>query len=365
MKVTSLSLLNFRNIENAQLNFDDGVNIIFGENGQGKTNILEAVWLCGGFKSFRKSREKEFIKFGSDFAKIDVDFYAQKREQDISLIYSQNKRIKLNSVIKKSNSELIGALGCVVFSPSYLSLVSGSPAERRKFCDIALCRTIIGYSSLLSEYNKTLLQRNSFLKDLKYHPDLYEMLDVWNDRLAEYSCIISDERKKYIESLNEKTSVIYSGLSSDTEELKLTYKVKMPFGYSSEKEMTKKYFINLLKICESEDRRFCCASVGAHRDDVEILINSVPARNFGSQGQQRSAALAMKLGEAELLAEYNGEQPVILLDDVMSELDVKRQNYILNNIKDRQVLITCCEPSSVMRLCSGKTFHIQSGKVLK
>ena len=133
MKVISLSLRNFRNIENAQLNFDDGVNVIFGENGQGKTNILEAVWLCGGFKSFRKSREKEFIKFGCDFAEIDVDFYAQKREQDISLIYSQNKRIKLNSVIKKSNSELIGTLGCVVFSPSYLSLVSGSPSESIPF----------------------------------------------------------------------------------------------------------------------------------------------------------------------------------------------------------------------------------------
>lgn len=365
MKVNSLTLQNFRNIENAQLNFDDGVNVIFGENGQGKTNIIEAVWLCGGFKSFRKSREKEFIKFGSDFAKIDVDFYAQEREQDISLIYAQNKRIKLNSVVKKSNSDIIGALGCVVFSPSYLSLVSGSPSERRKFCDIALCRLLTGYSSVLSEYNKILIQRNSVLKNLKYHPDLYEMLDIWNDRLAEFSCIISDERKRYIDALNEKTSVIYSGLSSNTEELKLTYKVRMPYSYSSGEVMTRKRFINLLKVCESDDRRFCCASMGAHRDDVEILINSVPARNFGSQGQQRSAALAMKLGEAELLAEMTGEQPVILLDDVMSELDVKRQNYILNNIKDRQVLITCCEPSSVMRLCSGKTFHIQSGKVLK
>ncbi len=365
MKVTELKLQNFRNIENAELCFDDGVNVIFGENGQGKTNILEAVWLCGGFKSFRKSREKEFIKFGCDFAKIDVDFYAQSREQDISLIFSQSKRIKLNSVIKKSNSELIGALGCVVFSPAYLSLVSGSPSERRKFCDIALCQLKSGYASLLSEYNKTLLQRNSFLKDLKYHPELYEMLDIWNDRLAGFSCMIASERKKYIESLNEKTSLIYSGLSSNREEMSLVYKVKTPSGYTKNAELSKDYYLELFKKCENEDRRFCCASVGAHRDDIEILINSVPARNFGSQGQQRSAALAVKLGEAEILSQETGEQPVILLDDVMSELDVKRQDYILNNIKDRQVLITCCEPSSVMRLCSGKTFHIYAGKVLK
>ncbi len=365
MKVTSLTLQNFRNIESAGLEFDDGVNIIFGENGQGKTNILESVWLCGGFKSFRKAREKEFIKFGSDFSKININFYAQSREQDISLIYSQSKRIKLNSVIKKSNSELIGSLSSVVFSPSYLSLVSGSPSERRKFCDIALCQLKSGYSSVLSEYNKIILQRNSFLKDLKYHPELYEMLDIWNDRLAEFSCMIASERKKYIESLNNKTAVIYSGLSSNTEEMKLVYKIKTPFGFTEKAEMTKDYYISLLKKCENEDRRFCCASAGAHRDDVEILINSVSARSFASQGQQRSAALAMKLGEAEILSEFIHENPVILLDDVMSELDVKRQNYILNNIKDRQVLITCCEPSSVMRLCSGKTFHIRSGKVLK
>ena len=363
MNVTALHLTDYRNIESISLTPDPGVNIIFGENGQGKTNILESIWMAGGFKSFRGSRESELIRFGCPGAVVDVDFNAFSREQNIRLKFAQDKKITLNSVEKKSNSAIIGNLCSVVFSPAYLSLVKGAPAERRRFCDIALCQINSSYPAAVSRYNKILNQRNSFLKDLKYHPELADFLDVWNDRLSETGAYIANRRIEYIRSLGEKAAEIYSGLSRNTEILSVHYAVKTPSGSVNADSVSKDDYLKMLALTHDDELKYCTTQTGAHRDDIIITVNSKSARSFASQGQQRSAALAMKLAEAQILSDTLGENPVILLDDVMSELDVHRQDYILNHIMDRQVFITCCEPSSVMRLCSGRTFNISSGRL--
>lgn len=365
MIINSLRLKNFRNIERMSVGFDSGVNIIFGENGQGKTNILEALWLAGGFKSFRKSKDNDFIKFGCRRAEICVDFFAEERNQQIKLAYGMDKSIELNGVKYKSNSGIIGNAQSVVFSPDYISLVKGSPADRRKFCNIALCQTKPGYADDLARYNRILNQRNTSLKNIKFGiHDEREMLKIWNEQLMELNSRIVTKRLRYISALREKVERIYSGLSSDREKIEIKYAIK-----TKDRDMLLDDFVStaiyedLFEQSMRDDMKNCTTSIGAHRDDILIDINGSPAKTFASQGQQRSAAIAFKLAEAEMIESVTGEYPVILLDDVMSELDVNRQDYILNHIKDRQVFITCCEPSSVMRLCSGNTIHIENGNI--
>lgn len=367
MNVTRLHVSNFRNIGNIELYPDKGINIIFGENAQGKTNLLESIWLFSGFRSFRGSKDNELIKFGEDFLKTDIDFYGSNREQNVKLIISrQSKKILLNSVPLNATSKLIGNFNCVVFSPAYLSLVKGNPSERRKFIDSAICQVKPSYARVITDYNKILGQRNQFLKDLKYNNSAYEFLEIWNMKLSEKAAVMINERIRYIENLAVTASSIYSGLSCEKEELTLEYKMRVSSNryekISGETDASR--ISELLKQSESNDIMYGSTNIGAHHDDIDIKINNISAKSFGSQGQQRSAALSLKLGEAQILKDITGEIPVALLDDVMSELDVNRQDYILNHIKDWQVFITCCEPSTVLRLCDGKTFEIKNGGLI-
>lgn len=365
MKFNSLILRNFRNIERLTLKFDDGVNLIYGENGQGKTNLLEALWLTGGFKSFRRGKDNDFIKFGCCTADISAGFFSEDREQQIKLTYGKMKKTELNGVKCKSNAEIIGKAQSVVFSPDYISLVKGAPADRRKFCDIALCQAQPGYAQELARYNKVLNQRNTALKNIKYgiHSER-EMLKIWDAQLIELNSRIVTKRLRYIKALREKVQRIYSGLSSDREQIDIRYAIK-----TNDRDMLlddmaiKAVYEDLFEKSERDDIKNGSTSIGAHRDDILIDINEKSAKSFASQGQQRSAAIAFKLAEAEMTESVTGEYPVILLDDVMSELDVNRQDYILNHIKNRQVFITCCEPSSVMRMCSGNRIYIENGTV--
>ncbi len=365
MTVNSVKIKNFRNIADLSFDAHNGVNVIYGENAQGKTNILEAIWLFTGCKSFRGSKDNELIKFGEEFAKINLEFSDNVREKKSEIIISDKKKISsLNGVSLRSTAELIGSFYGVIFSPVHLSLIKDGPAARRKFLDTALCQLKPSYTEYLTGFKRALLQRNALLKDLHLNSGLYDMLDTWDDQLARYSAAVIKERLNYIDLLSEYSKSIYSGISENKEVFSVSYSR----DDLKNKELSVKdiYLSELENIKQSRKENIIMktTTVGPHRDDLNILINNVSARSFGSQGQQRSCALALKLGESEIIKKVTGETPVALLDDVMSELDEKRQDYVLNHINDRQVFLTCCDPSQVLRLCDGKSFLIKGGEII-
>ncbi len=363
MKVNSVELNNFRNISALRLEANEGVNVIYGENAQGKTNILEGIWLFTGCKSFRGAKDSDLIRFGEDFSKINLSFSDNTREKRTDIIIGNKKKsISLNDVPLKSSAELIGSFYAVIFSPSHLSLIKDGPSERRRFIDTALCQLKPSYAESLARFRHTLQQRNALLKDIYLNSQLYDLLDTLDIQLAEYSARVIGERLKYIDILSRYSGEIYSGISENREKISVKYSrtdidKEISLGDLREIELQN------LKNARKEDVINKITTVGPHRDDLEILINNVSARSFGSQGQQRSCALALKLGESEIIKSVTGETPVALLDDVMSELDEKRQDYVLNHINDRQVFLTCCDPSQVLRLCGGKSFLIKGGEV--
>lgn len=363
MTVNNVKLNNFRNIPSCDIFPSDGVNVIFGENAQGKTNILEGIWQFTGCKSFRGSKERELIKFGEDFSVSELSFSDNSREKKAKIIFGNEKKVFLNGVELNSQSELIGKFFAVIFSPSHLSLIKDGPGERRKFLDTALCQLKPKYAIYLKHLKQALQQRNSILKDISYSSELYDLLDSWDLTLAKYSAAVAFERIKYITLLSEYCEEIYSGISEKKENFSVEY--ASSFDISSCKNINDLYdsFCTKIKENRKEDIFNKSTSVGPHRDDLIIKIDGKSARAFGSQGQQRSCALALKLGEAKIIENITNEKPVALLDDVMSELDEKRQNYILNNIKDRQVFLTCCDPSQALRMCNGKLFYVKNGQI--
>lgn len=363
MKITSVELNNFRNIGSLSLTADEGVNVIYGENAQGKTNILEGIWLFTGCKSFRGAKDSELIKFGEDFARLKLDFKDSTREKSSQItITPKKKNILLNGVGLKSPAELIGSFYAVIFSPSHLSLIKDGPAGRRRFIDTALCQLKPSYAQVLARYKHTLMQRNALLKDIHLNSGLYDVLDTLDIQLAHFSGQVVLQRLKYIDILSSYSKEIYGGISENREEISVRYsREDLDLSFSLEDICLRE--AERLKVARKEDIFNKSTTVGPHRDDVEILINDVSARSFGSQGQQRSCALALKLGESEIIKNITGENPVALLDDVMSELDEKRQDYVLNHINDRQVFLTCCDPSQVLRLCGGRSFLIKKGEL--
>lgn len=363
MKINALELENYRNIEKLSLTFDD-VNIIYGENAQGKTNLIEAIYLFTGAKSFRGVRDKELIKFGCDFSKLKIDFTNKSRQQTAEIAIKNKREATLNGVKKKSPVLLGEELKAVIFSPVHLSMIKDGPGERRKFADSALCQIKSGYRNILKEYNKALAQRNSLLKDIAFNSSLSDMLYIWDKSFAKYGAKIIYQRQKYIEALIPYAKEIFNGLSNGREDIDLVLTGAFDYKNLTLDEIENKMMIALQNNRQA-DMIMKITTIGPHRDDIEILINGKSARKYGSQGQQRSCVLALKLAEASLLREKTQDEPVALLDDVMSELDEGRQDYILNHIKDWQVFITCCDPASVLRLKQGKTFHIENGKLMQ
>ena len=349
MKVTRLSAIHYRNLKELEIYPQEGVNIIYGENAQGKTNLLESIWMFTGCRSFRGAKDAELISLKNEAARLEMDFYAEGREQEATLLLDEKRHAVLNGIPLPSASKLIGEFRAVVFSPAHLSLVKEGPVQRRRFLDLAL-----------SQYNRALAQRNILLKDIAYHSELMDTLAIWDERLAMLGAQIIYQRRSYVDRMQESAVAFYHGLSRGREELSLAYASSIE-GRSAEEiayELSEKLTKN-----RAEDLKNGSTSVGPHRDDLEIYVDQVSARIYGSQGQQRSCALSMKPSEAALIREITGEQPVALLDDVMSELDAGRQDYILNHIEGWQVFITCCEPSSLLRLCDGKTFSLHSGSL--
>ncbi len=364
MRIDRLELSDYRNIGQALLLPHPNVNIIYGKNAQGKTNLLESIWLCSGNKSFRGAKESQMIQFEKPIFQIGLTFSDRERTQQIRYLAGEKRKILLNGVPLKSLSELSGEFYCVVFNPDDLDIVKDGPSCRRQFLDTAISQIKPIYGKYLSQYESILEQRNVLLKEIRKQSYPEDMLEIWDVQLAKLGTILSIFRKDYLEKLKAVGQKIYSGFSGGKEQIGMEYRSTI---YPNSKEL-KIYsdelideYRNMLEESREDDIRLKSTTKGIHRDDFEIEIDGLSAKQFGSQGQQRSCAITLKLSEAALLKNITGEDPVVLLDDVMSELDQQRQHYILNKVKDFQVFITCCDLINTLQLEEGKIFYVEDG----
>lgn len=357
MIVKKLELLNYRNYSYLDIDFNSGINILYGDNAQGKTNILEALYMSGTSKSHKNAKDKETIKFGEEEAHIKtiVDKNSIEYKIDIHLKKHKLKGIAINGMPIKKATELFGVLNLIFFSPEDLNIIKDGPSERRRFIDIELCQLDKVYLYNLTNYNKTLDQRNKLLKDMIDKPSLKETLDSWDEQLIKYGTEIIKRRKQFIDDLNEVIFLIHKKLSGNKEELTINY----------EPDVNEVNYVNALKEARKKDERFLTTSIGPHRDDMAFLIKNVDLRKYGSQGQQRTAALSLKLSEIELVKSIIKDEPVLLLDDVLSELDKNRQNQLLNSLSKTQTIITCTGLDEFIkeRIFVDKVFQVIDGKV--
>ena len=366
MIITEFSADSFKNLKNVNISPAEGINVIHGENAQGKTNLIEAVWICSGARSFRGSKEKDMVAFNGDFARINLKLSDNQREQNIEAVLSKNSRerkILLNGVKQRYLSGLFGILKCVVFTPEDLELSKGSPDNRRAFIDLCISQIKPAYSKTVAKYENVLLQRNALLKNIALGISSPSDLDVWDEQMARLGAYISVLKYQYTKKLCIFARRLYDEISRGRESFELKYCSTVFETLEGREdwsgEMAQEY-LELLKKNRSEDIRVGFTLAGVHRDDVSVLINGIQAKDFGSQGQNRSAALSMKLGQAYILYEETGEMPVILLDDVLSELDKSRREFIISKLKGMQIFITCCEPVSKLR---GKRFEMKNGEI--
>lgn len=357
MNIRSIELKNFRNYENLEIFFDEGTNILFGDNAQGKTNILEAAYMSGTTKSHKGSRDKEMIRFGEEEAHLKTVVARGGREYQIDMHLKKNraKGIAIDKIPIKKASELFGILNIVFFSPEDLNIIKNGPAERRRFLDSELCQLDRIYLADLTNYNKILAQRNKLLKDMIYRPSLSDTLPVWDMQLIETGKKIIRRRKQFVDELREIVSDIHYRISGGKEELFLKY----------EPNIDDIFFEDELSRAKEKDKKLCQTSVGPHRDDLLFSIGDVDIRKYGSQGQQRTSALSLKLSEIELVRKSISDTPMLLLDDVLSELDSSRQNYLLNNISDTQTIITCTGLDEFVRnrFTVNRVFEVIAGHV--
>ena len=364
MKVNSLHFENYRNLQENKIFPSEKVNVIYGENANGKTNLLEALWLFCGGHSFRGAKENELICFDKNFFRLRMEFFSGEREQTAEILFDKNKKfVKINGVDKNSSSYLTEVFSAVVFSPEHLSLIKRGPNVRRSFLDAAICQHRIRYASLLSKYHQIINQRNALLKDIYKHKELKDTLSIWDDSLTVVGAQIIKERLDYIKEMRIAAQGYHKGISNDKETLDISYLCTAKAEENDSLEEIREKLSSAFIASRHEDYHTGYTSIGPHRDDMDIKINNISARKFGSQGQQRSAVLSMKLSEAELLYQKNGERPVILLDDVLSELDNKRQDFLLNKVEEYQVFVTCCEESNKEQLQKGKIFYVDNGEI--
>lgn len=365
MKVNALRFENYRNLADNTILPCPEVNVIYGDNAQGKTNMLEALWLFCGGHSFRGSKDSETVCWGKSFARLDMRFFGQEREQTASIkIQGGKKQVEINGVSKTSAASLIERYCAVVFAPDHLNLIKRGPSERRKFIDSAICREKLKNAVALSKYNRALAQRNSLLKEIYKNPKLKNQLLVWDEPLAMAGAVVIKNRLEYIKLLTDKAMGYHSGISREAEKLSVAYVSSLDIDEDMTLGDIKATFVSKLENSVDDDIKTGFTNNGPHRDDIEIKINGRNARSYASQGQQRSAVLSLKLAEANVLKERMGEHPIILLDDVLSELDNNRQDFLLNELNDCQVFITCCERSNKEQLKNGKVFHIHNGEVI-
>lgn len=341
------------------LGFDKSTNIFYGDNAQGKTNILEAVYLSGTTKSHRGTKDKDMIQFGANESHIEtiVEKNGIKYQIDMHLKKNSPKGIAINKIPIRKASELFGIINIVFFSPEDLNIIKNGPGERRRFIDLELSQLDKVYLNNLSNYNRIVNQRNHLLKEIDYNKGALETLDIWDIQLIQYGNKIIERRQKFIEEINKIISNIHKKLTGNREDIKIVYEPSNG-ALSFEQALLKN---------KEKDLRIKSTSVGPHRDDIAFLVSDIDIRKYGSQGQQRTAALSLKLSEIELVKQSIHDTPVLLLDDVLSELDKHRQNYLLDSIHDIQTLITCTGVDEFVnhRFSINKVFHVQNGQVKK
>lgn len=359
MYIKSLELQDYRNYKQLNITFDSGINILYGDNAQGKTNILEAIFLSATTKSHRGSKDSEIIRFSQDESHIRS--YISKDDVthkiDMHLKKNRSKGAAIDGITIKRSSELFGLCNIIFFSPEDLGIIKNGPSQRRRFMDTELCQLDKVYLQYLAKYNKILFQRNSLLKQIYYDKDKLNMLDVWDAQLIDYGSYIIQRRIDFIQKLNEIIYKKHKKLTGGAEEIVLEY----------ERNVDSNSFSDILHAKRNIDLRNCNTSVGPHRDDIRFLVNGIDIRRFGSQGQQRTAALSLKLSEIEMVRKVIKDSPILLLDDVLSELDSNRQNYLLNNIHDVQVIITCTGLNEFVnsRLHMNMVYEVVNGTISK
>ncbi len=335
MYISSILLENFRNYKDQEIKLNNNINVIYGNNAQGKTNILEAIFLCAYGKSFRAKKDADLIKFDETLAKVEISYKKSDREGKIKGEIGEKKTFFINGVKQSKISDILGKINVVIFTPDDIDIIKESPQRRRKFLDMLISSLKPNYIHLLNTYNKTLEQRNNYLRQIKYENKPANMLDIWDEQLAEYSYKIFEYRKYFIEKISEKINVFHNLITkSGKEDIKIKY-------ISNSKD-EKSFLENLRKTRDIDIKRGYTA-IGIHRDDFMIYINDRPVSIFGSQGQQRTAILTLKLCELDIVKEEINDTPILLLDDFMSELDEVRRKSFLENIKGSQVIITCTD----------------------
>ena len=357
---------NFRNYEDEAFQFEPGVNLIVGNNAQGKTNLLEAISYIGSGKSFRAQKQSEMVRFGADFGDITGKVFSQNREQELRYVLfngSRPRQIWRNGAKKKSAAELSGVLPTVLFCPEDLMVLKTGAAARRRLGDHALCELRPNYEAALTEYNRILEQKNRILKDHFECPHLMDILPEYNTRLCQVGALLISYRARFYDSLGKAAAAYHAQFSGGAEEFSLHYKtvstVTDPFA--PVQQLTDELYHHQATHYRAEIESAQCLT-GPHKDDFTVTLSGIDLKAYGSQGQTRTAAISLKLAQRELMAREWGEEPVLLLDDVLSELDQGRQDFILNQITSGQVFITCCEPGRFTKL--GKTIEIEKGNVL-
>lgn len=359
MVIEALDLQNYRNYELLGMTFSPQTNILYGDNAQGKTNILEAIYVAGTTKSHRAGKDREIIAFDSDEAHIKmlVRRHNIPHRIDMHLKKAKAKGVAIDGIPIKRAVDLLGIINIVFFSPEDLNIIKSGPAERRRFMDMELCQLDKIYVHNLVNYNKVLLQRNKLLKDIAFNPSLADTLDVWDEQLVGYGLELIKIRQRFVENLNGIIYDIHNRLSGNKEQLKLVY----------EPDVTEADFKTKLASSRDRDIRQKITGYGPHRDDMNFLLGDMDVRKYGSQGQQRTCALSLKLSEIELVKSITGDTPVLLLDDVFSELDANRQNYLLDSISDVQTIVTCTGLDEFInnRFHLDKVFYVTNGHVIE
>ena len=366
MHLNEIYLRSFRNYDEVTVEFEPGVNLIVGDNAQGKTNLLEAISYLGSGKSFRAQKTGEMIRFGAEFAEIQGKVHAQDREQILRwVLFDRNRprQIWRNGAKKKTTAEIAGVLPTVLFCPEDLMVLKTGAAQRRRLGDHALCALRPNYDAALTEYNRILEQKGRILKDHFENPALLDILPDYNTRLCQVGALLISYRARFYDSLGKAAAQYHSQFSGFAEEFTLDYKtvstVSDPFA--SVAKLTEDLQDHLQRHYRAEIESGQCLT-GPHKDDFTVSLSGIDLKAYGSQGQTRTSAISLKLAQRELMGREWGEEPVLLLDDVLSELDPGRQDFVLNQIVSGQVFITCCEPGRFTKL--GKTIEIKKGNVI-
>ena len=355
MWIKRLKINNFRNYKNKEIILNKNINIFYGENAQGKTNIIEAIFLFGIGKSFRANKDLELIKFGEKNANLEIDYQKSDREGNIKINIGNKKEIFINKIKIKKLSDLLGNIQTVIFTPDDINILKGGPDNRRKFLDIMISQLRPKYMFTYNLYKKTIEERNNYLKKIKLENANEELLEIWDEQLIKYGKIISEYRKEFIEKIKNKIKNIHNNITGNKEEIKIEYITDC---------LDEKKYKEILKTRRKLDIIKGYTTRGIHRDDFQIFINNILVNVYGSQGQHRTAVLSLKISELQVINDEIGENPILLLDDFMSELDEKRRNNFMENIKDTQVIITCTD-KLILNDIDAKIFNVVNGEIFE